>query len=49
MAVSTSHSVQHCVDFMKVNKGGYDEIKLTVSLRTMILKGMGVKLRFYEV
>jgi hypothetical protein len=49
MTVSASHGVQPCVDFMKVNKCGYDEIKLTVSLRTMILEGMGVKLRFYEV
>lgn len=50
MTVSTSHGVRLSVDFMTVNKDDdNDELKLTMSLRTMIRKGMGVKLTFYEV
>jgi hypothetical protein len=50
MTVSTSHGVRLSVDFMTVNKDDdNDELKLTMSLRTMIRKRMGVKLTFYEV
>ena len=49
MTVSASHGVWPCVDFMKVNKDDNGEINLTVSLRTKVWKGMGVKLVFYEV
>ena len=50
MTISIFHGVWPCVDCMKVNKDyDNDEIKLSLSLRTMIWKGMSVKLRFYEV
>ena len=49
MTVSASHGVWPCVDFMKGNKDDNVDIKLTVSLRTEVWKGMGVKLVFCEV